>query len=161
MISLHFPACVMAVGCVEDARAMSGAWTQWEGRTVNGIYPLRRYLNASDHSAVFLTESSTDGFFNAAIKLVPLDPAHADLQLWHWKTAATFSHPHLIRLLDSGQCEIDGRQLLFVVMEYAEEPLSQVLPYRALAPDEVRELLVPTLDALAFLHQDSWVQGQL
>ena len=66
-----------------------------------------------------------------------------------------------MRLLDCGQCELDGEQLLFVVMEYAEESLSQILPYRALGPDEVQELLVPTLDALAFLHGDNWIQGQL
>jgi TonB family protein len=140
---------------------MTETWTQWEGQVVNGIYPLRRFLNASEHSSVFLTESTTEGFLNAAIKLIPADPALTKLQLWHWKTAATFSHPHLIRLLDSGQCEIAGRPLLFVVMEYAEETLSQILPIRALEPGEVRELLVPTLDALAFLHRENWVQGQL
>jgi TonB family protein len=140
---------------------MAEVATQWEGQVVNGVYPLRRLLNASDHSSVFLTESTTEGFFNAAIKLVPADPAFVDMRLWQWKTAATFSHPHLMRLLDSGQCEIDGRPLLFVVMEYAEETLSQILPYRALAPEEVRELLVPTLEALASLHRENWVQGQL
>jgi len=141
--------------------AMTEVWTQWEGQVVNGIYPLRRFLNASDHSSVFLTESTTEGFLNAAIKLVPADPELIAVQLWHWKTAATFSHPHLIRLLDSGQCEIEGRPLLFIVMEYAEENLSQILPFRALEPGEARELLVPTLDALAFLHREGWVQGQL
>jgi eukaryotic-like serine/threonine-protein kinase len=140
---------------------MTEVWTQWVGQIVNGVYPLRRFLNASDHSAVFLTESRTEGFYNAAIKFVAADPAMVEVRLWHWKTATTFSHPHLIRLLDSGQCEIDGRPLLFVVMEYAEETLAQILPYRALSAEEVRELLVPTLDALAFLHSESWVQGQL
>jgi TonB family protein len=143
------------------ALKMAAVWTQWEGQVVNGTYPLRRFLNASDHSAVFLTESGTEGFLNAAIKLVPAGPGSAEVQLWHWKTAATFTHPHLMRLLDSGQCEIQGQQLLFVVMEYAEETLAQVLPYRGLGSDEVRELLVPTLAALAFLHSESWVQGQL
>lgn len=140
---------------------MTEVWTRWEGQVVNGIYPLRRFLNASDHSSVFLTESTTEGFLNAAIKLVPADPELTAVQLWHWKTAATFSHPHLVRLLDAGQCEIDGRPFLFVVMEYAEETLSQILPYRALQPAEVQELLVPTLDTLAFLHRENWVQGQL
>jgi hypothetical protein len=37
-------------------------------------------------------------------------------------------------------------------MEYAEQTLAQILPRRALTLDEVRELLPPTLDALAFLH---------
>lgn len=133
----------------------------WEGRNVNGIFPLRRFLGSSNHSSVFLTESSVEGFLNAAIKIVPADPAHSQVQLWQWKTASTFSHPHLMRLLDCGQCEIDGESFLFVVMEYAEESLSQILPYRALAPEEVQELLVPTLDALAFLHNENWIQGQL
>lgn len=140
---------------------MTEVWTQWEGQVVNGIYPLRRFLNASEHSCVFLTDSTTEGFYNAAIKLVPADPELTAVQLWHWKTAATFSHPHLVRLLDAGQCEIEGRPFLFVVMEYAEETLSQILPYRALQPAEVQELLVPTLDALTFLHRENWVQGQL
>ena len=140
---------------------MAEVRNNWEGRTVNGSFPLRRFLGSSNHSSVFLTESPVEGFLNAAIKLVPVDPARSQQQLWQWKTASTFSHPHLMRLLDSGQCELDGQPLLFVVMEYAEESLSQILPYRALGPDEVQELLVPTLDALAFLHREKWIQGQL
>jgi TonB family protein len=141
---------------------MAEVRNNWEGRTVNEIFPLRRFLGSSNHSTVFLTESSVEGFLNAAIKLVPVvDRAQIPAQLWQWQAAATFSHPHLMRLLDCGQCELDGEQLLFVVMEYAEESLSQILPYRALGPDEVQELLVPTLDALAFLHGDNWIQGQL
>jgi len=140
---------------------MAEVRNNWEGRTVNEIFPLRRFLGSSNHSSVFLTESSVEGFLNAAIKLVPVEPERRQQQLWQWKTAATFSHPHLMRLLDSGQCELDGQTLLYVVMEYAEESLSQILPYRALGPDEVQELLVPTLDALAFLHREKWIQGQL
>lgn len=140
---------------------MAEVRNNWEGRIINGIFPLRRFLGSSEHSSVFLTESAVEGFFNAAIKIVPADPEHSSLQLWHWKTATTFSHPHLIRLLDCGQCELDGGPFLFVVMEYAEESLSQILPYRALVPEEVRELLVPTLGALSFLHRENWVQGQL
>jgi TonB family protein len=46
-------------------------------------------------------------------------------------------------------------------MEYAEQTLAQVLPQRALTPDEAREMLLPTLGALAFLHRKNLVQGQL
>jgi len=75
--------------------------------------------------------------------------------------AADLSHPHLIRLLDAGLCQLEGRQFLFVVMEHAEQTLAQVVPHRALTADEVQELLLPTLDALAFLHGNNLVQGQL
>ena len=161
MISLRFPGHGYGATAAGTRLTMAEVRNNWEGRIINGVFPLRRLLGSSDHSSVFLTESAVEGFLNAAIKIVPADPSHSPVQLWHWKTAATFAHPHLIRLLDCGQCEIDSRQFLFVVMEYAEESLSQILPYRALVPDEVRELLVPTLDALAFLHRENWVQGQL
>jgi TonB family protein len=140
---------------------MSNVWTKWESQIVNGVFPLRRYLGNSNHSVVFLTEHKTQNSLNAAIKIVPSDPALAETQLRHWRTVAALSHPHLIRLLDTGRCELGGHQFLFVVMEYAEQTLDQILPRRALTPDEMREILPPTLDALEFLHSKGLVHGQL
>lgn len=140
---------------------MIEVWAKWEGDVINGAFPLRRFLGSSDHSGVFLTECKAQHFSNAAIKIVPADPALTEAQLSLWRTAAAFSHPHLIRLLDAGRCRLGGHPFLFVVMEYAEQTLSQILPYRALTPDEVREMLLPALDALAFLHRNNLVQGRL
>jgi len=136
-------------------------WTKWEGQIINGVFPLRRFLSASDHSAVFLTEYKAQNLPNAALKLVPAIPALAQAQLSQWTTAATLAHPHLIRVLEAGRCQLGGLQFLFVVMEYAEQTLSQILPQRALTPGEVREMLPPTLSALAFLHSKNLVHGQL
>jgi TonB family protein len=143
------------------AETMTEIWPQWQNQVINGVYPLRRFLSGSDHSAVFLTECKAQDVPIAAIKLIPADRALTEAQLSHWMTAAGLSHPHLIRLLDAGQCQLAGQQFLFVVMEYAEQNLSQVLPQRALTADEVREMLVPTLDALAYLHRKNLVQGRL
>jgi serine/threonine protein kinase len=136
-------------------------WTKWESQIVNGLFPLRRFLGRSSHSVVFLTEYKTQNSTKAAIKLVPVDPARAELQLSNWKRIAALSHPHLIRTFDSGRCKLGGHPFLFVVMEYAEQTLAQILPHRALTPDEVREMLNPTLGALAYLHRNRLVQGQL
>jgi len=46
-------------------------------------------------------------------------------------------------------------------MDHAEQNLAQILPGRALTPDEVRDLLPATLDALAYLHGKNLVQGGL
>jgi TonB family protein len=138
---------------------MTEIWTKWESQVVNGVFPLRRFLGRSNHSVVFLTEARD--FPNGAIKLIPSDPLRAEAQLAHWRTAATLSHPHLMRLLDAGQCQLGGHPFLFVVMEYGEQTLAQILAHRALTPDEVREMLAPTLGALAFLHGKNLVQGQL
>jgi len=140
---------------------MTEVWSQWQSEVINGVYPLRRFLSGSDHSAVFLTECKAQDVPTAAIKIIPAERALTEAQLSHWMTAAGLSHPNLIRLLDAGQCQLGGQQFLFVVMEYAEQTLSQVLPQRALTADEVREMLGPTLDALAFLHRKNLVQGRL
>src|ERR1700730_12301213 len=138
---------------------MTEDWTKWESQIINGVFPLRRFLGKSNHSVVFLTEA--ENFANAAIKLVPADPVQTEAQLSHWRTAAPLAHPHLIRLLEEGRCQLGVYQFLFVVMEYAEETLAQILPQRALTSDEVREMLLPTLDALAFLHRNNMVHGEL
>ena len=142
-------------------RVQTDAWTQWESQVVNGVYPLRRFLGGSNHSAVFLTEYRAERLANAAIKFVPADTLQAQAQLVQWGTAVTLSHPHLLRLFDVGRCRFGGREFLFVVMEYADQTLAQVLPQRALSPEEAQELLIPTLDALAFLHQKELVHGRL
>jgi TonB family protein len=140
---------------------MTEASKQWEGRIVEGIYPLRQYLGGSDHSAVFLTEYGQGGTQKAAIKLFPADSATADLQISNWEFAAHLSHPNLLRLLRGGRCRLDGNDLLYLVMEYAEEDLSQILPQRALTAEETREMLCPVLDALEYLHGKGLVHGDL
>jgi TonB family protein len=140
---------------------MTEVWTKWEGQLINGVFPLRRLLSGSDRGVVFLTDYKAQNLPNAALKLVPAIPALAQAQLAHWTAAATLSHPHLIRLFEAGRCQLGDLQYLFAVMEYAEQTLAQILPHRALTPDEVREMLPLTLNALAFLHGNNLVQGQL
>ena len=141
---------------------MTEDWTkEWERRIVNGVYPLRRFLGRSNHSVVFLTECKAQNVAQAAIKILPANPALTEAQLAHWRRVATLSHPHLMRLLDAGRCQLGGHNFLFVVMDQAEQNLAQILPGRALTPDEVRDLLPATLDALAYLHGKNLVQGGL
>ncbi len=138
-----------------------GTWKSWEGRSVEGKFPLRQWLGGSDHSAVFLTERPGQASQKAAIKLIAADPADADQQLSRWRGAAQLSNPHLMRLFECGRCRLDNTALLYLVMEFAEEDLSQILPQRALAPAEVTDLLPPLLDALSFLHGKGFVHGRV
>jgi TonB family protein len=140
---------------------MTEASKQWEGQIVDGVFPLRQYLGGSDHSAVFLTEHGADKPQKAAIKLFPIDPATADAQLLSWESASKLSHQNLLRLINAGRCTLDGNELLYLVMEYAEEDLSQILPQRALTAEETRDMLCPVLDALEYLHGKGFVHGDL
>ncbi|MFY9531014.1 MAG: TonB family protein [Candidatus Acidiferrales bacterium] len=137
------------------------AWKKWEGQMINGEFLLRHYLGGCDDSAVFLTKGGTRESEKAAIKLIPADSRSAQIQLSRWAQAANLSHPHLIRLFQMGRCRLGGMELLYVVMEYADENLSQVLPFRPLTPAEARDMLEPVLDALAYLHGRGFAHGRM
>ena len=139
---------------------MSESWKQWEGQVVDARFLLREYLGGSEHSAVFLTQRGTPPQ-KAAIKFIQVDEPDAELQLFRWKHAHELSHPHLLRTFESGRCRLSDFELLYVVMEYAEENLSQFLPQRPLTPAEARDVLTPTLQALAFLHGKGLVHGHV
>jgi TonB family protein len=135
-------------------------WKQCEGQVVDGQFPLRQYLGGSDHSAVFLTERGKPQSQKAAIKLVRIGAASED-QLSRWQAAARLSHPHLLQLFETGRCQFDNENYFYVVMENAEEDLSEILPSRALSPAEAQEMLSPLMSALRYIHSQGLVQGHI
>ncbi len=145
----------------ETLESMGETWTRWQGYVVNGVFPLGRYLGCSDHSGVFLTKSAARSPSEVAVKLVPANRALTESLLPRWKRAGSLAHPHLIRLLEWGGCQLDGLPYLYVVMEYADQTLAQLLRHRALTDDEAREMLPPILDALVFLHGRKLAQARL
>ena len=152
----------MAVG-TQQSSPMSNPelWKNWEGRVVDAKFPLQQWLGGSNHSAVFLTERGSGEPQKAVIKLIAAENLNQDAQLSRWSDAAKLSHPHLIQLFECGSCQLDDTRLLYVVMEYADEDLAQILPLRALAPGEISDMLEPTTQALAFVHRAGYVHGSI
>jgi TonB family protein len=140
---------------------MPDTWKESEGQVVAGEFKLIEHLGGSDHSVVFRTERGQGLRQKATIKFVPADPANAELQLSRWKQAAQLSHPHLIKLFDSGRCSLAGMDLLYVVMEFAAENLAEFLPQRALSPAETRDMLEPFLETLTYLHGKGLLHGRI
>jgi len=149
-------------------------WKKWEGQVVDERFPLLQSLGSSDHSAVFLTERPGSTSQKLAIKLLAADDLNGgltqglnteglnnDAQLARWQRAAKLSHPHLLRLFECGRCQLDDTQLLYLVMEYAEENLAEILPLRPLAPTEASEMLPPVLEVLSFLHRLGYAHGRI
>jgi len=135
--------------------------TDWIGQVVDGKFTLIQWLGNSGHGDVFLTELPGDSPQKAAIKLVPANSPSAELQMVGWSAVKRLSHPHLMRLLHVGRCQISGTKLFYAVMEFAEENLAQILPERPLSPTETREMLDPLIGALAYVHQEGMVHGHL
>ena len=135
---------------------------KWEGLVLaNGNFRLRRYLGGSDHSAVFLTDIGVGQIRPPAIKLTAADPANADIQLARWKAAAKLGHPNLLQIFDSGRCQLNGEELLFLVTENADETLAEILRERCLTPDEAGQMLKPALEALSYLHDNGYSAGRV
>jgi eukaryotic-like serine/threonine-protein kinase len=131
------------------------------GRVIDGRFPLLQELGGTERTSAWLTELDDRRAQKAAIKLFPFESVDASTTLARWDLARTLSHPHLMPLFYAGRCDLDGEDLLYVVTEYADETLSQILPERPLSPEEVREMLLPVLSALAYLHKLSLTHGHL
>lgn len=138
---------------------------EWEGCVIDGKFPLQKWLEGSAQSALFVTERSADRSKKAAIRVIRAESlggkAEVETQLSRWAETAKLAHLNLIRIFEFGQTTVNGSPVLYVVMEYADENLSQILPQRALTSDEVKELLPPTVEALNFLHRSGFVHGQI
>src|SRR5689334_21080734 len=138
----------------------SAPWQEWEGRIIDGRFPLQRFLGGNAHSAVFLTQYGEPEPRNAAIRLVRADSAEKDLPA-RWDRAAQLSHANLIRLFERGSCQTDQVELHYAVTEYAEEVLATVLQDRPLGFEEAHDALESILDVLAYLHAQGLVHGCL
>ncbi len=134
-------------------------WHEWTGQVVDSKFRLLRYLGGGERSAVYLTERPQGEPKNAAIKLVPADDLSVGAQLARWKALALLSHPHLLRLFEMGRAKLGGVSFAYVLMEYAEEDLSQVP--RALTEAEAVDMLRSSLEALAYLHGKGVAHGHL
>jgi len=136
------------------------SWKQWEGQVVDPCFPLRRYLGGSERSGVYLTQIGDAEPRNAAIKLIPAGREEADAAI-QWDRAAQLSHPNLLCLWRAGRSLVSQVPVRYVVTEYADENLGDVLAERPLAPGEVRDMLKPLLAALAYLHGQGLVHGRV
>ena len=137
---------------------MAESWKQWEGTVVDG-FRLDQYLGGSDHSAVFASHRAEKTGEKVVIKFVPVTPENLELQRVSWESAARVADPHLIQLHGTGRCRLGNADFLYLVMEYADEDLVDILPHRALSPDEVREMLPLIVETLGRLHQRGLVHG--
>ncbi len=130
---------------------MNNTWKQWEGTVIEGRFALGKFQGGSDHSGVFLTAFGPHSL-KAAIKLIEANPVTAQSQLSRWERAAKLSHPHLLRVLESGRCKLGKASMLYVVTEFADENLSEIFPSRALTVSETEYMLRSVLEVLSYLH---------
>jgi TonB family protein len=140
---------------------VSDVWKRCEGQLVDNRFLLQKFIAATTHSVVFLAQTTETQPQTVAIKFIPAEGLQPHQQLALWNRAAGLTHKNFLRIFHSGQCNLARTDLLYAVLEYAEEDLSQVLPQRALTPDEAREMLPPLIEALSFLHCNGLIHAHV
>ena len=133
-------------------------WKQWEGQSLDSMYPLERCLGGSDRGAVFETQFQGRP---AAVKIVPGTPEAIDSLLAGLEKSAGLSHPALVRIFASGEAGLGDLRCAYLVMERADENLAEVLAERLLTTAETREMLLPVLGALQYLKAQGFAHGRL
>jgi protein TonB len=131
----------------------------WEGRVVEGRFPLLERLGGSENCGSFLTV--LQGLQEAVIQLILPGDAEAETYIAQWDFARALSHPHLARLFAEGRCVIDRNDLVYVVTERPYATLSNIIQTRTLKADSTRESFTPVLNALSYLHKNGVVHGYI
>src|SRR6266851_5043698 len=129
-------------------------WTEYEGRTINGVYPLTKLIRPEGRSAFFSTSNGT-----GVPTVIRLIESHFDGDeiLTRWRGVAALNHPNLVKLKSFGHVVVDETSLVYAVMEPVEANLSEILRERRLTVLETRQIATSLLAAIEALHSNGFV----
>lgn len=138
----------------QDVTLYMELWTEYEGTTIDGAFPLTRLLQPEGRSALFAT---SDG--QGAPRILRLVESHFDDDeiLARWRGVAALHHPHLLRLDEFGKVNLDDTALVYAVMEPSDANLGEVLVNQKLSQSECRQLAESVASALEALHTHGFV----
>jgi hypothetical protein len=129
-------------------------WTEYEGRTIDGSYPLTKLIRPEGRSAFFSTSNGT-----GVPTVIRLIESHFDGDeiLTRWRGVAALNHPNLVKLKSFGHVEVDETSLVYAVMEPVEANLAEILRERRLTEQETRQIATSLLAAIEALHSNGFV----
>jgi hypothetical protein len=129
-------------------------WNEYEGRTIDGDFPLTRLLRPEGRSAFFATSNGTG--VPTVIRLIESHYDDAEI-LARWQAISALDHAHLVQLKKFGQVELDGTSLVYVVMEPVEANLGEIVDERRLTVLETRQVAASLVSALEAMHSHGFV----
>src|SRR5260370_22545308 len=129
-------------------------WTEYEGRTIDGTYPLTKLIRPEGRSAFFSTSNGTG--VAAVIRLIE-SGFEGDEILTRWSGVAAMTDPNLVKLKSFGHVVVDETSLVYAVMEPVEANLSEILRERRLTEQETRQIATSLLAAIEAVHSNGFV----
>lgn len=129
-------------------------WTDYEGVTIDGAYALQKLLMPEGRSAFYST-AGRDG----QPTVMRLIECHFDEEeiLARWRCVAALNHPNFLRFEHFGQTELEGRTVVYAVLERVDANLEEVLDRGTLPVEDVEQLATSLVAALDVLHSSGFI----
>jgi hypothetical protein len=129
-------------------------WTEYEGRTIDGVYPLSKLIRPEGRSAFFSTSNGT-----GVPTVIRLIESHFDGDeiLARWRGVEALNQPNLVKLKSFGHVVVDETSLVYAVIEPVDANLGEILRERRLTEQETKQVATSLLAALEALHASGFV----
>jgi eukaryotic-like serine/threonine-protein kinase len=134
-------------------------WASLPGRVLEGGYEVQELLEAEQDRAKYKIRVLGGGGIDAFASFLRADGGTAGDQVEIWETVRRLEHANLNTPLAAGQTQLDGVELIYVVLRKPDEILGSILRERPLAKEEAGEVLVSVSRALEHLHKHDLVHG--
>src|SRR3984885_686941 len=133
-------------------------WTEYEGRTIDGAFPLTKLIRPEGRSAFFSTSDGVGG--PTVIRLIE---SHFDDEeiLVRWRGIQVLNHPNLVKLIQFGRVTLDETALVYAVMERVDANMGEIVAERRLTTEETRQIATSLLTALEALHSNGFVHEHI
>jgi hypothetical protein len=133
-------------------------WTDYEGVTIDGAFPLHKLLLSEGRSAFFSTAGP-----KGEPTVVRLIECHFDEEeiLARWRCVEALSHPSFLKFEHYGQTGLDGRPVVYAVFEKVDANLAGVLDHGHLTVKDVAQLASSLVAALNVLHTHGFIHEHI
>jgi hypothetical protein len=129
-------------------------WTEYEGRTIDGAFPLKKLLLPEGRSAFFSTSNG-----KGVPTVIRLIASHFDEEeiLARWRGVEALGHPNILKIEQYGQLVLDDTTVVYAVFEPVDASLADVIAGQRLTVAEARQLASSLASALVVLHTHGFV----
>jgi hypothetical protein len=133
-------------------------WTEYEGRTIDGAFPLTKLIRPEGRSAFFSTSNGVGG--PTVIRLIE---SHFDDEeiLVRWRGMQALNHPNLVKLIQFGRVTLDETSLVYAVMEPVDANMAEIVAERRLTVQETKQIATSLASALESLHTNGFVHEHI
>jgi hypothetical protein len=136
-------------------------WSRLQGIRLIGSHELREWIGDDGTRRYFRVNAGEGVPRDTIIVLMAGSEKALENQLNQWNIARRFDHANLVRVFATGYHEVEGRPVVYAIMERPEEDLASVTLSRALTVDETTEVARALIAALRYLHDNGFAHRKV